>query len=191
MSQPVALYRHFDAKGRLLYVGISLSAAARLSQHRDKPWFKRIAHMTTQWLPSRQAALAAEAAAIKAERPKHNIAHRVKKARRKAPVAAAVRAGKFTAPNCPKVAEQYRMVMDQLLHPERAYRHPDVGAPVPKLSQSLESAFLSPTRRQMFAEGKLKPLDREKWEAGGYGPDPFGIQARKATPTASRSVVSA
>jgi hypothetical protein len=34
MSAPTHLYRHFDADGRLLYVGISLFAVNRLSQVR-------------------------------------------------------------------------------------------------------------------------------------------------------------
>lgn len=32
MSQAVHLYRHFDKKGALLYVGVSLSAVQRLAQ---------------------------------------------------------------------------------------------------------------------------------------------------------------
>lgn len=70
-----ALYRHFDAAGRLLYVGVSLNAINRLSQHRDNAhWFNDIARVTIKWLPTRSSALAAEAVAIATERPMHNIA---------------------------------------------------------------------------------------------------------------------
>ena len=72
MNQQTALYRHFDAAGRLLYVGISLSAVARASQHRDQPWFMEMATMTTEWLSSREEAHAAERAAIRDEKPVHN-----------------------------------------------------------------------------------------------------------------------
>lgn len=71
-----ALYRHFDAAGNLLYVGISLNAVARLAQHRrEAHWFDSIARIDVEWHPSRCAAETAERAAILAERPAHNIAH--------------------------------------------------------------------------------------------------------------------
>jgi len=69
-----ALYRHFDSDGKLLYVGISLSAVHRLGQHRDHSrWFRRIANVTIEWLPTRADALAAERAAIRDENPECNI----------------------------------------------------------------------------------------------------------------------
>lgn len=71
-----ALYRHFDADGRLLYVGISLNAVARLCQHRrDAHWFGDIARIDIEWHPSRTAADKAEREAIVAECPLHNVAH--------------------------------------------------------------------------------------------------------------------
>lgn len=72
-----ALYRHFDADGRLLYVGISLSPARRLSNHAaGSRWADKIAHVTIEWLPTRQEALAAEGRAIASENPLHNIVGR-------------------------------------------------------------------------------------------------------------------
>lgn len=73
-NKRTALYRHFDACGRLLYVGISLSAVHRLEQHRSHAhWFRDIARVDVQWLPSRDAAMKAEAAAIGEERPAFNV----------------------------------------------------------------------------------------------------------------------
>jgi hypothetical protein len=73
---PTALYRHFDADDKLLYVGISLSPTYRLSQHGDcSPWFGRIARITIEWFDSRDAAMAAERQAIKAEKPECNVVH--------------------------------------------------------------------------------------------------------------------
>ena len=70
------LYRHFDKSGALLYVGVSLSSVARLSQHRDgSAWFSEIARVEVSSFQSREAALIAERKAIEDERPKHNIAH--------------------------------------------------------------------------------------------------------------------
>lgn len=68
------LYRHFDSDGRLLYVGISLSAVSRLRQHATSShWFKEIARVEIEKLPSREAALNAERHAIHNEKPIHNL----------------------------------------------------------------------------------------------------------------------
>lgn len=70
------LYRHFDAEGRLLYVGISLSAVFRLSQHKSvSHWVPEIARVTIENFPSREDAIKAERAAIRSEKPLHNKAH--------------------------------------------------------------------------------------------------------------------
>lgn len=71
-----ALYRHYDASGALLYVGISLDTIRRTQQHKlGAHWFERIARIEIEWLASRADAEHAERAAIKAERPAHNIVH--------------------------------------------------------------------------------------------------------------------
>lgn len=67
------VYRHFDASGTLLYVGVSLCAVTRLSGHREHSgWFQEIARVTVEWFDSRELALEAERKAIRAEKPKHN-----------------------------------------------------------------------------------------------------------------------
>lgn len=80
---PCNLYRHFDVDGRLLYVGISNSAIARLKEHQHghSHWVDEIAHMTVETFPSREIALAMERWAIQREKPLHNIAHRVREDR--------------------------------------------------------------------------------------------------------------
>ena len=71
---PCFLYRHFDADDRLLYVGISLSALTRLSQHRENAhWFALIRRVAIELHPTRRAALEAERDAIRRERPIHNV----------------------------------------------------------------------------------------------------------------------
>ncbi|MDC0644025.1 hypothetical protein OAP32_00445 [Crocinitomicaceae bacterium] len=72
-----ALYRHFDRNGVLLYIGISMSAMARMCQHNHASymWTDDIATMTIDWLESREQALEAEKAAIIAEKPMYNIVH--------------------------------------------------------------------------------------------------------------------
>ncbi len=72
---PTALYRHFDAEGLLLYVGVSLRPLGRLCEHRDSShWVRSIARVTMEWFDSRPEALAAELRAIQTEGPAHNIA---------------------------------------------------------------------------------------------------------------------
>lgn len=69
-----ALYRHFDAEGRLLYVGISLSAVQRLEQHkRSAGWFGEITRIDVEWWPMRELAEQAERAAIWQEKPAWNV----------------------------------------------------------------------------------------------------------------------
>lgn len=71
-----ALYRHFDAANELLYVGISLSVAHRLSQHmRGSRWSGQIARVTVEHFATRDDALQAEERAIKVERPRFNVVH--------------------------------------------------------------------------------------------------------------------
>ena len=71
------LYRHFDAEGTLLYVGISLSAVSRLSQHvkATYDWTKDIKTVTIEKFDSRPSALRAERNAIKTEKPLYNKNH--------------------------------------------------------------------------------------------------------------------
>jgi predicted GIY-YIG superfamily endonuclease len=163
MTQPTALYRHFDAADRLLYVGISLNAVSRLAQHRDKPWFHEIVKMTAEHFATREEAEDAERQAIRDEEPIHN---------RQRYGAPEPNDGALPAlkPNAPLAAYVEAWGM-----------------------RNVEIAMGSARRRKKFVDGSLKPLDYEKWKAGGYGPDPFGIAARKQraaehTPSVSSEV---
>lgn len=70
-----ALYRHFDKNGVLLYIGISSSATARAVQHHNgSRWADLIARIDVEHYATREEALAAEAAAIKTEKPPYNVA---------------------------------------------------------------------------------------------------------------------
>ncbi|MFA5920106.1 MAG: hypothetical protein WC856_02295 [Methylococcaceae bacterium] len=74
-NQKTALYRHFSSDGTLLYVGISLSAINRLSQHKTSGWHTDIAKVDIEHFDNRISAMNAEEQAIKIEKPKFNIAH--------------------------------------------------------------------------------------------------------------------
>lgn len=72
---PVALYRMFSASGELLYIGQSAVPHNRLSQHRfSSDWVTQTVKITVEWFANRDEAMRAEAEAIRAERPLHNVA---------------------------------------------------------------------------------------------------------------------
>ena len=72
-----SLYRHYNSEKKLLYVGVSLNALNRLGQHSDHShWFNTITNVTIEHFDTRDAALAAEYAAILNEAPLHNIVHK-------------------------------------------------------------------------------------------------------------------
>lgn len=75
-ARKTALYRHISADGELLYVGIALTPVERMRDHKKgSRWFEQVATVTLEWFDTRALALAAEAAAIKAERPVYNKTH--------------------------------------------------------------------------------------------------------------------
>jgi predicted GIY-YIG superfamily endonuclease len=74
--RPHALYRFFDAKDALLYVGITNSLTRRWGQHEnEKTWFTDVARATVEHHPTRDAVFAAEKVAIQREKPRFNVVH--------------------------------------------------------------------------------------------------------------------
>lgn len=70
----IMLYRLFDARRRLLYVGITNDLDRRLRGHRfGKSWWPEVTSWTTQEFSARELALEAEAQAIRLEHPAYNI----------------------------------------------------------------------------------------------------------------------
>jgi predicted GIY-YIG superfamily endonuclease len=83
---PTALYRFFDTAGRLLYVGITVDIGVRWKHHsKGKEWWADVVRATVTHYPTRDAALAAEKAAIRAEKPIWNIIHNQRAATTLAP----------------------------------------------------------------------------------------------------------
>lgn len=69
------LYRYFDSDGDLLYVGITKNQVNRFTAHAKKSvWVSQISKATFTHFSTREAAIVAENAAIKDEKPKYNIA---------------------------------------------------------------------------------------------------------------------
>jgi hypothetical protein len=68
------VYRAYDSKGVLLYVGSTGRLATRRYSHsREKSWWPRVARITTEEFPERASARAAERRAIRLENPVHNL----------------------------------------------------------------------------------------------------------------------
>ncbi|HDS1216263.1 TPA: GIY-YIG nuclease family protein [Stenotrophomonas maltophilia] len=75
-SQATCLYRHFNAAGDLLYVGISISIMQRTRTHGyAAAWFRDVSRITVAWHPTRAEAEKAERVAIREEKPRFNKAH--------------------------------------------------------------------------------------------------------------------
>lgn len=72
-----ALYRLYDADDVLLYVGISNDPDFRWKAHlySRESWPKQVTRHMIEWWGTREEAVTAEAAAIKAERPRYNGKH--------------------------------------------------------------------------------------------------------------------
>lgn len=77
MSANHTLYRFWDAHDALLYVGVTGDAATRWKRHsRGKGWWLQVARVTVEHFTNRADLLNAEAHAIRAERPRYNVAGR-------------------------------------------------------------------------------------------------------------------
>lgn len=71
---PSALYRYFDECDRLLYVGITKTPEKRDREHSMlAEWHQFATRQTVEWHEDRDAALAAERAAIRDESPVFNL----------------------------------------------------------------------------------------------------------------------
>jgi predicted GIY-YIG superfamily endonuclease len=78
VNEQTALYRFLGSEDASLYIGITHDLGERWSSHaRKQPWWHEVRRLTVDMYPDREAAQDAETAAIKAERPRHNITHNV------------------------------------------------------------------------------------------------------------------
>lgn len=67
------LYRFTGERGRLLYVGITDRPGNRFLDHSQKSWWAEVTDIRMESYDSRAEAAAAEAEAIRMERPAYNI----------------------------------------------------------------------------------------------------------------------
>ncbi|MFZ4266531.1 GIY-YIG nuclease family protein [Streptomyces arboris] len=74
-NRRTALYRLADARGRLLYVGITADPDARFKKHEGTaPWWPLVTRRAVEWHSTRPEAERAELTAIGTERPLYNRA---------------------------------------------------------------------------------------------------------------------
>ena len=86
MSERTAVYRVFDASDGLLYIGVAKNFGLRWAKHAAvKPWWPDVQRQTVEWYPDRESALAAEEAAIRTEKPRHNVVYTPQQYRRPRP----------------------------------------------------------------------------------------------------------
>lgn len=84
MNEKTAVYRHYDADGALLYVGLSRNPLKRWGQHKALAlWFYDISRIEIQWFDSREDASDAEIRAVKSERPIFNTVYNTANPQRK------------------------------------------------------------------------------------------------------------
>jgi predicted GIY-YIG superfamily endonuclease len=68
------LYRFYDDEDSLLYVGITTNPGRRFEKHDyEKSWWGSVARIDVEHFADRESLLAAERAAVKNEKPVHNI----------------------------------------------------------------------------------------------------------------------
>lgn len=70
----VAVYRFFDARGRLLYVGRSANPKRRFAKHAaEQPWWHEVDRWQVEWFPDGAAAAVEETQRIRRDEPLYNI----------------------------------------------------------------------------------------------------------------------
>lgn len=72
-TRRAAVYRLYDAEGKLLYIGSAYDPAHRSLDHSKTSWWPRVARREDEWHESRAAAYIAETAAIWSEGPEANV----------------------------------------------------------------------------------------------------------------------
>lgn len=72
------IYRVYDRRGRLLYIGCTTSVSTRLAYHRTgADWWPRARDWRVRLYPSIERAQAVEARAIRRLKPEFNVIHQV------------------------------------------------------------------------------------------------------------------
>lgn len=94
-----SVYQYFDARGRLLYVGVTARNVRRAQEHAEtKDWWPQATGCTLEHFDTRELALARERELIERHAPPYNTVHNASKAA----------ALQFHAPITPGAGDQAR-----------------------------------------------------------------------------------
>ncbi len=74
-TRAASVYRCYNAESDLLYVGMSIHPARRLTEHVGKAWWRDVAAVTVAHYEDVRQAAAAERQAIETERPEWNVTY--------------------------------------------------------------------------------------------------------------------
>jgi excinuclease UvrABC nuclease subunit len=151
MAAKCALYRHFDAEDKLLYVGISLRPFTRIKEHSVvSNWADAIANVRIEYFPTRKEALEAEAKAVQEENPLYNI--RLRKPKKEPKRAAVVE----------EKAEEQRITLTQrVIRFDPLYKVNEaanaLGISTTILKREIEEGNLSVTMIRSPVVGRMNP----------------------------------
>lgn len=127
-----ALYRHFDSRGALLYVGITSDVVARGKQHAAaSAWIESVSRTEAEWHQDRASALQAEAKAIATERPLFNVSQSTNDGAEHAAVAARIKSLRVKEGlNQATFAQSLGVKVTQYNNWETGLRQPSVAAAI-------------------------------------------------------------
>lgn len=75
-AEPTSVYRYFDQRGQLIYIGITNRGTTRNGEHyRSKDWWPFVSKQTVEHFPDREAAHAREVELIERFAPPFNTQH--------------------------------------------------------------------------------------------------------------------
>ena len=167
-EEETTLYRLYGAGDELLYVGISGPWATRMASHaRKKGWWNQVQTIKREILPSRAAALAAEALTIASECPRFNVAGKSRPGRPRP------RSKRPSACPCPPEYLRGRSSLERLLIHAGAHEHvtpgyldpphdasPEVAEVRKWLKALAESSYVLAEEDAAAAAGDSHPPDR-------------------------------
>lgn len=127
-----ALYRHYDNKGQLLYVGVTNDLISRGRQHAStSAWLDDVSRTDAEWHHDRAAALKAEAKAIASEKPRFNVSQSINEGATHAAVAARIKSLRLAAGlNQATFAQSLGVNATQYGNWETGFRQPSIAAAI-------------------------------------------------------------
>lgn len=118
------LYRQFNSRDELLYVGISVNPFSRLDNHKRSSWFEEIAKVTIEKFPNRILAIKAESMAIDSEKPMYNQMNGTRIKKRLAPKPPPNLPAAYKKPT-PEQSKELKLKFLEFMNALRPFRDPN------------------------------------------------------------------